>query len=114
MATGTNSYCVLNLTHKPKSAIQSTTKQKLGAQEQPKISLFSDILKRKTSNTVIKKRSSETNIQTNIHPTNTIQCNSQITKHHKYQGTKKNENKTKRRRIIETPNQIIKTGSAIP
>ena len=73
MATGTNSYCVLILTHKPKSAIQSTTKQKLGAQEQPKISLFSDILKRKTSNTVIKRRSSETNIQTNIHPTNTIQ-----------------------------------------
>ena len=73
MATSTNSYCVLILTHKPKSAIQSTTKEKLGAQEQPKISLFSDILKRKTSNTVIKNSLVRLISRAISNPTNTIQ-----------------------------------------
>ena len=38
-----------NLKHKPKNTIQPTPQQELEAQEQPKKSLYSDILKRKRS-----------------------------------------------------------------
>ena len=58
-----------NLKHKPKSAIQPTPQQELEAQEQPKKSLYSDILKRKRGNTAIRRTSSETNIQHYKHDT---------------------------------------------
>ena len=62
----------INLKHKPKNTIQPTPQQELEAQEQPKKSLYSDILKRKRSNTVIRRKSSETNIQPHKHDTRRI------------------------------------------
>ena len=56
-----------NLKHKPKNTIQTTPQQELEVKEQPKKSLYSDILKRKRSNTVIRRKSSETYIQPNKH-----------------------------------------------
>ena len=54
---------------KPKKAIQPTSQQELEPQEQLKKSLYSDILKRQTNNTVIRRKSSEINIQPNKHDT---------------------------------------------
>ena len=58
-----------NLKHRPKNANQPTPQHKLEAQEQPKKSLYSDILKRKRSNTVIRRKCRVTNIQPNKHDT---------------------------------------------
>ena len=52
-----------NVKHKPNSAFQQTPTQELEAHKQSKDSLYSDIIKRKRNNTVIRRKSSETNIQ---------------------------------------------------
>ena len=50
---------------KSKNGIQPSPQQKLEAQEQPEKSLYSDILKRKRSNTVMRRKCNEVNIQVN-------------------------------------------------
>ena len=90
-----------NLKLNPKSKIQRTPQREFEAQEQPKKSLYFDKLTRKRSNTVIRRKSSEINIQVNKQETN-----------EKVQ--KKLSTKKKRRRIIDTPNQTMNIGSAIP
>ena len=54
-----------NLKYKPKHTSQPNPQQASGTNEQPKKSLYSDILKRKKSNSTLNKKSSETNLQPN-------------------------------------------------
>ena len=67
--------------HKPNSAFQQTPTQELEANKQSKDSLYSDMIKRKRNNTVIRRKSSETNIQPKKR--NTIQILKLLTENQK-------------------------------
>ena len=104
-----------NLKHKPKSVLQPIPQYELEAQEQPKKSLYSDMLKRKSSNNVIKRKSSETNIQPNKY--DTIQILKSLTTNNtqaKVPPRSKSSAKQSKKRIIDTPIKTTKTRSPIP
>ena len=102
-----------NLKLNPRSKIQRTPQREFEAQEQPKKSLYFDKLTRKRSNTVIRRKSSEINIQVNKQDTIQILRSLNINDTNG-KVLSKLSTKKKRRRIIDTPNQTMNIGSAIP